>query len=154
MTSIDAWFESEQVPLVLLGMGGAGKSQMALEFGRKMLARQACSPVIWIGARSPIAVHQSLKNTVSELFDDDKVSDDVERSLSRIARELKQKKWLAIFDNFDDPEAFNEHRLSWYFPQEGRRHILVTSRYSGSVRLGKRLELSTMTEGESLALLL
>ena len=154
MASIEAWFESEEAPLVLLGMGGAGKSQLALEFGRKVLARPDCSPVIWIDARSPTTVQQSLKNAVSKLCDDDRVSDDVELNLSRITKELKSKRWLTIFDNFDDPEAFHEHRLSWYFPREGRGRILITSRHSGSVRLGKPLELSTMTETESLALLL
>lgn len=154
MKDIETWFEFEDIPLIILGMGGGGKSQLALEFGRKVLARKDCSVVFWINASSPSTVKQSLKIVVSKLLDSKNISDDVERNLSRITAELKQKRWLAIFDNFDDPDAFHEHRLSWYFPRDGRGHILVTSRHTGSARLGKSLELSTMTEIESLALLL
>lgn len=157
---------SEKI-VVLLGMGGAGKTQLALDFCRQAEDNLGFTAVIWINASSPASVMQSYKaiakrmgkgqqndaKKMSKYQQDDADSEEVISLVQDIFRDRKQP-WLFVFDNYDEPKAFQTHRVTHYIPSGKEGRILFTSRHAHSARLGHKINVSDMTENESLKLLL
>ncbi|TVY90325.1 Kinesin light chain, partial [Lachnellula willkommii] len=142
--------------VVLHGMGGCGKSQLALEFCHR--AKESCShyAIFWIDATSPASTSQSFNSVAKEISKDAFDPADNEANLQFVRRKLSSwpQAWLLVFDNFDDPNSFSNKSIKDYFPQSGEGSILVTSRHADTKRLGHHLEVDTMSPEEALELLL
>ena len=137
-------------------MGGAGKTQLALSFCRQAEKDLDFRTVIWIDASSPVSVMKSYKVVAKQLLEstqDDANDDDTISSVKDALQELKGS-WLLVFDNYDNPKAFQNHNIRTYIPGGPNGHILFTSRHEDSARLGYKIEISRMSEEESLELLL
>lgn len=137
--------------VVLLGMSGLGKTQLALDYcGRSRALYRA---IFWINASSSNTVTRELANIAGEIsegriFDNyDSMIDFVKATLSSWA-----DPWLMVFDGYDDPKEFQD--IPHSFPQGDAGAILITSRNSYSKRLGTTIQLTGMTENQSLELLL
>ena len=143
--------------VVLLAMGGAGKTQLALEVCRQAEQSSRFGAVIWVDASSPKSVIPSykiiaqkiLKNQSYNLDDEDTIRLQVQDALRDWDRQ-----WLMVFDNYDNPRAFQGHSIRDYLPSGRSGRTLFTSRHQDSARLGHKIDASTMTENESLELLL
>lgn len=142
---------------VLYGLGGAGKTQLALQLARKH--QDTFSAVFWLNGSSKDRVRQSIaelarqlpKDQVTEASRDFKGSGDkVERVVEEVMRWFSQQgnsRWLLIFDNVDreypspsqDPEAYDVER---FFPGADHGSILITSRLSPLAPLGASLKLT------------
>jgi tetratricopeptide (TPR) repeat protein len=143
---------------VLLGMGGCGKSQLALEYCHKAEISKTYSAIFWVDATSPSTAQQSI-TTIAEAmskpaFD---IADD-EGNLKFVRDIIKtyRGRWLFIFDNFDDPGSFRDKNIKEFFPQRGQGSILVTARHVAATslsRLDDHYEMSTMSDNEALELL-
>ena len=137
---------------VLHGLGGIGKTQLAIEFARKY--RKNYSAVFWIDGSSKEKLKQSIANLANQLPQHqlleraklyvqqphqelDGVLEDVLSWFSQSSNE----KWLLVYDNVDreisaevsDPEAFN---LREYLPEADQGCILITSRLTNLWHLG------------------
>ena len=137
---------------VLHGMGGIGKTQLAIEFARKY--RQSYSAVFWIDGSSKEKLKQSIANIANQLPQHqlleraklyvqqpheelDGAVDDVLSWFSQSSNE----QWLLVYDNVDreisaevgDPEAFN---LREFLPEADQGCILITSRLTNLWHLG------------------
>ena len=68
---------------------------------------------------------------------------------------LKKRKslWLFVFDNYDNPKAFGKTGIHRYIPKGEKGRVLFTSRHHDSARLGHKVEVSGMTQDESLQVL-
>ena len=146
---------SEKI-VVLLGMGGSGKTQLALEISRQAEEDLGYMAVIWINASSPVSVMQSYKavaKKISKVQQDDAVGEDVISLVQDTLGEWRHP-WLCIFDNYDNPKAFQTSSIRHYIPAGKERRVLFTSRHEDSVRLGHKVEVSSMTKDESLKVLL
>ncbi len=141
--------------VVLLGMGGSGKTQLALDFCRQAEEELGFMDVFWINASSPISVIQSYKAVAKRLSKSQHVENS-EHAISLVQDTLRASKqpWLFVFDNYDNPKAFEPSSIHYYIPEGRQRHILFTSRHKDSARLGHKVEVSDMTESESLKVLL
>ena len=53
--------DTDTARLILCGMGGAGKSQLALQCCKKAIASTQFAAVFWIDASSVLSVQESLK---------------------------------------------------------------------------------------------
>ena len=137
---------------VLHGLGGIGKTQLAIEFARKY--RQNYSSVFWIDGSSKEKLKQSIANIAKQLprhqlleraklytqNSHEELDGAVEDVLSWFSQ-LSNEQWLLIYDNVDreisaetdDPEAFN---LREYLPEADHGYILITSRLTNLRHLG------------------
>ena len=148
--------KSETTSVVLLGMGGSGKTQLALEICRRAEAESNFTAIFWIDASSPATVTQSYNTIARKVAGRSQSIADVEDSMAIVEGILQGQKgkWLAVLDNFDNPEIFQEHNIQYYVPRASHASVLFTSRHESSERLGHVIRVSGMTKDESLDMLL
>ncbi|TVY57821.1 Calcium-independent phospholipase A2-gamma [Lachnellula suecica] len=141
---------------VLLGMGGCGKSQLALEFCHRSKDSGAYTAIFWIDATSPASAIQSFASAARIMSKSvlDVADNETQLQFVRTQLSLRPQPWLLVFDNFDDPNSFAEGSIKDYFPQGGKGAILVTSRHSDTKILGPHIEMDRMSPAEALELLL
>ncbi|KAH0556456.1 hypothetical protein GP486_005631, partial [Trichoglossum hirsutum] len=141
--------------LVLQGMGGSGKTQLAFQCCQK--AKEiGFMATLWVNASSPSMVIQSYRSILRLISPGDETvkNDNDVISLARNQIERWTGKWLIVFDNYDNPQAFADQPIRDYIPLNEAGRILFTSRHRDSYRLGGCISLSEMTEEESVELLL
>lgn len=100
---------SDRSPRVMIldGVGGQGKSQIALEYCRR--SRQTYRGIFWINANSEALVLQFFQRMHMKLTSPSpsSVPQDVEETVEMVKHILEnwQERWLIVFDNYDDPHA-------------------------------------------------
>ncbi|KAJ5732695.1 hypothetical protein N7493_004176 [Penicillium malachiteum] len=112
----------KQRRLVLGGMGGIGKTQLAIAYAES--GRGSYTSGFWLNAVS----EASLKDTsiIFEVEDLGVLEDkEIVRRVHQWLSTPKNTRWLLIFDNYDDPDHF---RIDNYYPPASHGAILVTSR--------------------------
>ena len=143
--------------VVLLAMGGAGKTQLALEVCRQVEQSSRFGAVIWVDASSPKSVIRGYNIIAQEILKKQAYNLDDEGTIRLQVQDALRgwdQQWLMVFDNYDVPQAFQGHSIRDYVPSGKCGRILFTSRHHDSARLGYKIDASTMTENESLKLLL
>jgi len=118
---------TEQQRLVLGGMGGVGKTQLAIAYARLYQARY--TSVFWLDATTELNLKQSfrsiarrlLKSTELEKLDDEQIIHRAHDWLS----DTRNTEWLLIFDNYDDPDQF---AINDYVPNTAHGSIIMTTR--------------------------
>lgn len=135
------------LPEALHGMGGVGKTQIAVEFvyryGREY------SLVWWIPAEQKNQVIQSLIELGERMGL--KAGSDVPATravLEALRNGYPYRNWLLVFDNAEDPREIRK-----YFPTGGPGRILVTSRNAQWASLASSLEVDVFAREESVTLL-
>ena len=150
---------SEQVVtakvVVLIGTGGCGKSQLALDYCRQSQTDGRFTAIFWVDASSPNTVAQSY-TTIAVAISKANVDTTDAAANIRLVKDIISTwttAWPLVFDNFDEPKAFSEKPMQDYFPQGKKGIIIFTSRHVESDRLGHSINISDMLEGEALELL-
>jgi tetratricopeptide (TPR) repeat protein len=135
------------LPEALHGMGGVGKTQIAVEFvyrhGRDY------SLVWWIPAEQQNQVIQSLIELGERMGL--KAGSDVPATravLEALRTGYPYRNWLLVFDNAEEPREIRK-----YFPTDGPGRILVTSRNAQWASLASSLEVDVFAREESVSLL-
>jgi hypothetical protein len=141
------------VILVLTGVGGQGKTQIALEYCRKSVATY--HGIFWIDATSKVSAMRCFDRLAKLLGKPGQDFADSEEKLSFVKDTLRlwPEPWLLVFDNYDMPEMFS---VSSFFPVAhgaGQSAILVTSRRLSAARLGSSIKVQGLTNEEALELL-
>ncbi|KAF5871433.1 putative nb-arc and tpr domain protein [Botrytis fragariae] len=138
--------------VVLTGVGGQGKTQIALQYSHQHM--KFYKGVFWIDASSRKSASRGFER-ILKTIDSSAVLVGGEEIISVVKNILGDWKepWLLVFDNYDDPKSFGD--LPFYFPNAACREnaIIVTSRHISSGRLGSHLKLDGLTEEESVQLL-
>jgi len=139
--------------VVLIGMGGAGKTQLALEYCLRMKDERRFRAIFWLDASSRNTLCGSMEAAAKQLLPD-RVLDNPEAAVTLVKEVLSSwsERWLLVFDNLDNPEDLPG--IVNLFPANRHGCILITSRYAGSKELGQSIELDRMEKDESLQLLL
>ncbi|KAJ7698745.1 hypothetical protein B0H16DRAFT_1396407 [Mycena metata] len=128
---------------VLHGLGGAGKTQIALKFINKSSSRFA--DIFFIDTSTVATIETGLKN-IAVLKDFGNSPQDGLLWLTS-----KVEEWLLFFDNADDPGI----NLNDYIPQCKHGNIIITSRNPGMcVYAGSDSLVSDMEEADAVTLLL
>ena len=115
-------------------MGGQGKSQIALEYCHRK--KTTLYPAIfWVDASTEETTKRSFW-TISE--DIKKPGDDlpdIEARVDLVLQKLRSWsiRWLLVFDNYDNPKAFQN--IADFIPENELGAILVTSRHADSEAL-------------------
>ena len=152
---------------VLHGLGGIGKSQLAIEYAKKH--RYDYTAVFWLNAKTEDTLKRSLAAGATRLpkkyFNQDLLyGSQNQEALSVILHEMKawfdlpgNHRWLLIFDNVDNPKIpdnkdSDAYDIRSYFPETHQGSILVTTRWK-TLSIGHLLEvvkLSTADDSVSL----
>ncbi|GLY55090.1 ATP-binding protein [Lentzea sp. NBRC 102530] len=126
------------------GMGGVGKTQLALEFCHRHCTR--LEAVWWFEAENPTLLPDQFR-TLGRMLGLELVSDATETVQIVLARLRGLKNWLLIFDN-----AESAADLHPFLPSDTGR-VLITTRRAGFDAIGGLLDLDTMARQESTKLL-
>ena len=148
--------ESSSNTVVLLGMGGAGKTQLALEICRSVEESHGFMAALWIDGSSPASVLQSYEVIAKKISQDHNAGTDGDAIVSYVHDTLRTwtRRWLIVFDNYDNPSAFPGGTIRRYVPSSRCGRFLFTSRHEDSKRLGYSIPTIAMSEEEGLKLLL
>jgi hypothetical protein len=144
---------SSPLIVVLIGMGGAGKTQLALEYCRRMKDERRLGAIFWLDASSRNTLYSSMETAAKQLLPD-RVFNNPDAAVALVNDVLSSwsDRWLLVFDNLDNPEDLPG--ILGFFPASHRGSILITSRHVGSKELGQSIELDRMERKEGLQLLL
>jgi CO dehydrogenase nickel-insertion accessory protein CooC1 len=135
------------VAQALYGLGGVGKTQLALEYAHRFMADYDL--VWWVPSERAEEISGALADLARKMGL--KVSDNVAEAAEAALEELRRDTtphWLLIFDNADDPK-----QLEPYLPT-GSGHVLITSRNQAWTHAAEPLEVDVFTRDESVAHLL
>src|SRR3712207_6004698 len=128
----------------LYGLGGVGKTQLAIEYAHRFAADYDL--VWWIDAAQPVLIPEQLATLGARL--DLPPGSTVAETVERLLAELRGRtRWLLVLDNAERPQDVAAHLPG------GAGHVLVTSRSPGWGALGGRLEVDVLARAETIALL-
>lgn len=129
----------------LRGMGGVGKSQLAIEYAHRFAEQYSLA--WWIAAEDRTLIGEQFAALAVQLGLAEPGADIV-----TVARILKahlrgRGEWLLIFDNVEAAEVMHD-----WLPG-GPGHVLITSRAGGWERIASSVALDVMDRAESVSLL-
>ncbi|KAL9613030.1 MAG: hypothetical protein Q9167_002420 [Letrouitia subvulpina] len=138
---------------VLQGMGGQGKTQIALEMCENLQIQHQFKIILWINARSEDSVVHAFERFAQQMSQKGSHFSDTEAKIDYVLQRIGEirRPCLLIFDNYDDLENFQDIRR--YFPIEKRHAVFVTSRHEDSVFLGDAIPVSAMSSSDAVTLL-
>ncbi|TGJ78954.1 hypothetical protein E0Z10_g9814 [Xylaria hypoxylon] len=142
---------------VLLGMGGQGKTSLALEYCRREIVNRHFKFIIWIDSSSPAALERSFSQAAENMA---AVSGDKRTfanarahvSFVKTTIETAEAPWLFILDNFDSPGLFKN--ILSFTPHSAFGAVLLTSRHNSCALLGTPIFIPGMSQNDSTELLL
>ena len=154
--------------VVLHGLGGIGKTQLAVEFARKHHSR--FSSVFWLDGSSEESLKQSFARIMRRLpcteltASGAKMLSQTTIDLGEAVREClhwlslpTNRQWLLIFDNVDrdypntdDPQAYD---VKNHLPNADHGSVLITSRLSWLQKKGLGIKIGTVDAEQARAML-
>ena len=158
----------ERKVAVLHGLGGIGKSQLAIQFAKEH--RDDYTAVFWLNAKTEDTLKRSFAANARRLPEEcfsqgllDGPQD--EEAFRTILYKMKEwlglpgnDRWLLIYDNVDNPKIPDNKRESAYdirsyLPEAHQGSILVTTRWK-TLRIGRPIEVAKLSsDDESMSLL-
>ncbi|EXA53652.1 hypothetical protein FOVG_01387 [Fusarium oxysporum f. sp. pisi HDV247] len=116
---------------VIQGLGGIGKTQIALEAAFRLRDADPSCSVFWVPAVDATTFENAYRDIGRRLgvagLDDDKA--DVKTLVQAAISREDTGRWLLIIDNVDDPELmFGSGALTQYLPCSTNGSILLTTR--------------------------
>jgi hypothetical protein len=154
---------------VLRGLGGMGKTQLAVEFARRHHRR--FSSVFWLDGRSEDILKRSIASCAGRIPQGQiseasrEYASDSNADVAVVVKDVMawlarpdNTTWLLIFDNVDreytarggDPDAYDVRR---YFSRTDHGSVLVTTRLARLEQLGESQQLGKVSAEQGQAIL-
>ncbi|KAJ6035878.1 hypothetical protein N7540_000157 [Penicillium herquei] len=172
--------EKNSVPgsrIALVGLGGVGKSQLAIEYSYQIRSESPATWVFWIHASNHARFEQSFRDIAHQVKIPGRreLKANIFELVENWLRDEKKGKWLCILDNADDPELLSSpwtvaniayvkestnapmKPLLEYIPRSQSGSVIITSRSREvalkTVKYNDLIEIRPMEQFEALALL-
>ena len=133
------------VPHALHGLGGVGKTQLAIEYAYRYAGEYQV--ICWVPADQTALVRSTLAALAPRLGISGLVPGRVEEALAAVLDALRRgepfKRWLLVFDNADQPELIRP-----YMPT-GPGDVIVTSRNRDWAQVVDAIEVDVFIREES-----
>ena len=153
---------SSRAAVVLHGLGGIGKTQLAIEYVRRHKEKQTA--IFWLNANDEDSLRLSFRNIARQVLKyhpSTRVLSnvDLEGDLNLVVNAVKawldlrdNARWLMIYDNYDNPRTPGNSDRSTvdvrrYLPESDHGSIIITTR-SARVTQGRRLHVQNLTRFE------
>ena len=137
-----AWKEA------LWGMGGVGKTQIAVEYAYRHKAEYEI--VWWLRSEEPTTLSSDYAAMATDLDLAEKGLKEQSEIVKAVRRWLEHNSgWLLIFDNAQNPKSLND-----FLPRGGGGHVIMTSRNPEWGSDAKVLEIKVFSRQESIDFLL
>jgi len=131
----------------LTGLGGVGKTQLALEYAYRHA--EEYQVVSWVQAEEPVRLASDFAGLAQPLDLSEKDEQDQSLAVAAVRRWLERNgRWLLIFDNVPGPVGVHD-----YLPRGGSGHIIITSRDPNWGAVAAPLDVPVWPRKESLAFL-
>jgi Cdc6-like AAA superfamily ATPase len=132
--------------LVLSGMGGIGKTQIAIRYAKRH--HTSYSSVFWVNATSESTLTTSLRRLAPQILPGETIdqldNDQLWVQISLWLSKLENSRWLLIFDNYDDPD---QYQIEQYYPFVAHGSVIITTRQLDRVN-GYQTKVQSMTNEE------
>jgi|GEM_PF-1093784 len=135
-------------PVVISGLGGIGKTQVAIEYAHRHI--EDYTAIFWINAESESSITASYTEIARLLSLPEADAQETSVVTTAVIRWLTNySDWLAIYDNAEDPNLVSE-----YLPKTYSGHIVLTSRSPSFGKIADTMNLSALEHDQATALLL
>jgi tetratricopeptide (TPR) repeat protein len=137
------------LPHTLHGLGGVGKTQLAVEYAYQY-AREY-DLIWWIPSEQAALIRQAVVQLAPKLKIPVAQGDDFDQTLTAINDALRSRRdfprWLLVFDNAIDPASLEP------FLSNSNGHVLITSRNRNWATVAQMIEVDVFERSESVELL-
>jgi tetratricopeptide (TPR) repeat protein/transcriptional regulator with XRE-family HTH domain len=134
--------------LALCGLGGIGKTQIALEYAYRYASEYRA--VFWLAAENAESLLPSVQQIAEQLQLPERRETEQARMVLAVQRWLAtQKDWLLIVDNVEEFDL-----LETVLPPRREGAVLLTSRHQALGLVAEAVEVPPMSQQESVSLLL
>lgn len=134
------------LPVSLHGLGGVGKTQLALEYTHRFKADYDL--IWWIDAEQADFISTSLATLARQLgLPSDSVPEAARATREALRRGDPYNRWLLVFDNASDPQELEPYLPD--LPSGGTGHIVITSRNQAWANRANPLEVDVFSRAES-----
>jgi NB-ARC domain len=137
------------LPHALHGLGGVGKTQLAVEYAYRH--QDSYDVVLWVPADQESLVPSTLAVLAPRLGIDGIPRNRVDEAAAAVLNALRRgepyPRWLLVFDNADQPEKIRQ------FVPGGPGHVLVTSRNRAWAEVVDTVDVDVFSRAESLEFL-
>ncbi|KAL4972034.1 hypothetical protein BDW66DRAFT_12770 [Aspergillus desertorum] len=133
LQELEEWLATPEGPrkVAITGLGGVGKTQVALELAYRMRDREPECSIFWVPCITREAVEQAylaIADMIGFHVDANSVKEQLQRYLTQV-----NEKWLLIFDNADDMDMWTDGSdtlpaLQDFLPHSSQGHIVFTTR--------------------------
>lgn len=142
---------SQRQVALLHGLGGIGKTQLAVAFLKEQ--RATYSAIFWLNGKNEDTLKQSFVGMAKRLHNEypsstllrnaaeEKDTDQVITAIQKWLSIRGNTKWILVFNNIDNPKLpgvkdSQAYDIRSYFPEVHQGSILITTR-SASLKIGK-----------------